>query len=133
LVASPYLLIDAWTTPVKLRYLDANYPSRFGDFTAIMRDQAEAWPFIFISPMQAIEKLTANEVEDIESRIYIGIIVVRRVIANPDHPFVLVAEEKERFMERVGNLFLGKTGVHPMPGDAGKDREGWDIGCLSWK
>jgi Heterokaryon incompatibility protein (HET) len=133
LTASPYLLIEAWTIPVKLHYVGIERHFCPSGFDAKVGDGSEARLFQFMTPMKAIVKPTATELEDIESRTYTGIMLSQRTNSKEKYPFILVAEEKEGFMERVGNLYLGKTVAQPIPGSTGKDSEGWDIDCLSWE
>ena len=80
LAASLYLLVDAWTLPVKLRYIDPKTALPPHGFCAIIGDGPKARLFGCVSPLKA-GKPTAVEQEDTESRTETGILLGPRPIS----------------------------------------------------
>jgi hypothetical protein len=129
--ASSYLLVDAWTIPVDLRYYPQRVSSTWG-VHAIVGDGLEARLFNYQLSIPSSNP-TAAEFEVFESRTYIRIDPGAVGTIDPsDSLFVLVVEEKEGCFERVGSFFLGEK-AYPIPGRTGHGDQGWDIDCLSWE
>lgn len=112
--ASRYLHINAWTTPLKLRYFDPEkypYPNP-NQLCVIVGQEDNAWVFDWASPMRTGVKPSTVELGDFENRTYVGIMLGRPITTEDAYPFVLVGEDKGSHIERVGDIYLGKGTLH---------------------
>jgi hypothetical protein len=122
--ASIYLLVDAWTVPVKLHYHHRDNARIDNPLEVLVSDGTSTYRFVYSSSMEADLTLSDTEINDIECGAYTGIVLGSRVKSN----FVLVVQEKQGCMQRVGSFFLEN------PKEVAKNGVvDWDVNQFPWE
>jgi hypothetical protein len=114
---SPYLVLEVWAVPIKLLHVPEGIRRENGTVTSPSEIFAKIgidggrWGVVTQFYPDDVAYKEPKTKEGLSSLSFTGILLWEPVVSVEQQPYVLVAEEKNGFVQRVGSIYVGAMGA----------------------